>query len=207
MEAVTSRAKVRRTGGRSARVRRAVLEATVATLLSGDLDDLSIADVARRAGVHPTSIYRRWGNRVNLALDAVLSRTEAEVPTPDTGSLRGDLVALLGSIAAFINTPLGELLVRIAQRRDLPEYEGARGRFWIERFHIGAALLKEAEARGEIRPGIDSLVALEALVGPMFLRRLLTHEPLDRAFINEVVDLVLSGIGPLSGATSALRQP
>ncbi|HXZ99009.1 MAG TPA: TetR/AcrR family transcriptional regulator C-terminal ligand-binding domain-containing protein [Candidatus Binatia bacterium] len=185
-------------------MRRAVLDATLAELIEGgDLETLSIATIARRAGVHPTSVYRRWGDRVNLALDAVLSQTEAEVPTPDTGSLRGDLIALFRSVAAFVETPLGDVLVWIAQKRDLPELETARARFWMDRFRIGAALLQRAEDRGELRLDVNPLLALETLVGPLLLRRLLTRESLDDAFIRDLVDLVLRGIG----RQPALRPP
>lgn len=71
-----------------------MLAATVDVLLDGGLETFSIAEIARRAGVHETSIYRRWGTRAALALDAVLDTTETEIPAPDTGSLRGDLSAL-----------------------------------------------------------------------------------------------------------------
>lgn len=194
MDAQAVRQPVRRTGGRSARVRAAVIDATLDALLSEGLDDLSIASIALRAGVHPTTIYRRWGGRSNLALDAVLSATETEIPAPDTGTLRGDLLALVRSIGAFLQTPLGELVVRIALRRDLPEYEAARGGYWIQRFQTGAALLERARARGEVRAGIDPVLALETLVGPMYVRILITREPLDDALLVRCVDLVLGGI-------------
>ncbi|WP_282699715.1 TetR/AcrR family transcriptional regulator [Streptomyces sp. CC219B] len=187
--------RARRPGGRSARVRAAVLAATVEVLLDGGLDALSIGEVARRAGVHETSIYRRWGTRANLALDAVLDRTETELPVPDTGALPTDLGALLRHTAAFARTPLGELLLRMAVREDMAEYEGARERFWDHRFAAGAAVLDRAEQRGELRPGIDRRLALEALLGPVHMRLLLTREPLDDAFLDGVVDLVVSGVG------------
>lgn len=194
MEPIEPGAPLRRTGGRSARVRATVLDATLEALFSQGIDGLSVAEIAARAGVHPTSIYRRWGNRLNLALDAVLSRTEEVVPTPDTGSLRGDLMALLSSIATFLGTPLGELLVRLAVRRDLPEHEAARGRFWVERFAIGAAILERARRRGELRPEVDPVLALETLIAPLHLRLLLTGEPLDDRLLRTCVDMVLDGI-------------
>src|SRR6201986_3287208 len=98
MAMTTPPAKARRTGGRSARVRAAVLRATLDALLSCSADDLSIRDVAQRAGVHETSIYRRWGTRANLILDAVQGEIEAAVPPPDTGSLRRDPLAPAGFI-------------------------------------------------------------------------------------------------------------
>jgi AcrR family transcriptional regulator len=194
MEAEAARQPVRRTGGRSARVRAAVIEATLTAVLDHGLDALSIAEVAERAGVHPTTIYRRWGSRSNLALDAVLSGTEAGIPTPDTGSLRGDLLAVIRGIGAFLGTPLGELLVRLALRRDLPEYEAARAGYWVQRFQIGASLMERARARGELRADVDPLLALEMLVGPMYVRMLMTGEPLDDALLVRCVDLVIDGI-------------
>ena len=193
-EAHAGRQPARRTGGRSARVRTAVLDSTLIALLAHGLDDLSITEIARRAGVHPTSIYRRWGGKANLALDAVLSQIEMEIQTPHTGSLRGDLLALLRDVAAFLRTPLGELLLRIAVMRDLPEYEAARAGFWLERFRVGTVILETARDRGELRPDVDPLLALEALVAPMHLRLLLTREPLDDEVLTACVDLVLGGI-------------
>jgi AcrR family transcriptional regulator len=194
MEVQAARQPLRRTGGRSARVRAAVIDATLAALLTRDLDDLSIIEIAQQAGVHPTTIYRRWGGRSNLALDAVLSGTEAEIPPPDTGSLRGDLLAVIRTIFPFLRTPLGELLVRLALRRDLPEYEAARGGYWAQRFRAGAALFERARARGELREDVDPVLALETLVGPMYVRMLMTGEPLDDALLVRCVDLVLDGI-------------
>lgn len=194
MEVVQHRQPARRTGGRSARVRSAVLDSTLIALLSHGLDDLSITEIAQRAGVHPTSIYRRWGSKSNLVLDAVLSQTAVEIPTPDTGSLRGDLLALMRSIATFLRTPLGELLVRAALWHELPEFEAARGGYWVERFRMGVALLESSRDRGELRPDVDPLLALEALVGPLHLRVVLTREPIDDEFIEKCVDVVLEGI-------------
>ncbi len=187
-------AKARRTGGRSARVRAAVLRATLDLLLAGSADDLSIRDVAHRAGVHETSIYRRWGTRANLILDAALSEIQAAVPPPDTGSLRGDLNALVASIAAFISTPTGQVLLHLAVKDDLPEEHGVRERFWAERFTIGQQVLQRAEARGEVRPGLDYRLINETLIGALFVRLLLTREPLEETVTERIVNLVLRGI-------------
>jgi len=194
MTVITPRAKATRTGGRSARVRAAVLRATLEALLAGEADDLSIRDIAERAGVHETSIYRRWGTKANLILDAVASETQAAIPAPDTGSLREDLVALLGSIAAFITTPVGEMLLRLALRNDLPEDRTARERFWAERFTTGQTVLERAQARGELRPGLDYRLTIETLIGAIYVRLLLTREPIDETLTEHVVDLILAGI-------------
>ncbi len=175
-------------------MRAAVLTVTVDVLFESGFDALSIREIAKRAGVHESSIYRRWGTKADLVSDALASRMGLEVPTPDTGSLREDLLTLLRALAAFIGTPLGENVVRMALRRDLPDSDAARDRFWIDRFTRGSVILDRAEARGELRPGIDRFLTLETLVGPLYLRLLLTREPLNEAIIENVVDLMLTGI-------------
>ncbi|MGW8375239.1 TetR/AcrR family transcriptional regulator [Streptomyces sp. ODS28] len=201
-EQAAPRRKARRPGGRSAQVRAAVLAATVEGLLDTGLDGLSIGEIARRSGVHESSIYRRWKTKANVAVDAVVSRTNIALPDPDAGSLRGDLVALLLNIAEFVATPLGRLLVELASRQDMPEYQAAREKFRTERLTAGMAVLQRAEERGELRPGVNHRLAFETLIGPLHVRLLLTRDALTREFVEDVVDLVLTGI-----AAEPARRP
>jgi AcrR family transcriptional regulator len=200
---VPARPRARRPGGRSAEVRAAVLAATFEVLLERGMDGVSIGDVAARAGVHETSVYRRWGTKAHLVVDAVLSRTDAQFADPETGTLRGDLSALLNEIAVFVTTPLGRLLLDLAVRQGSPEYGEAREKFRTERFRAGMAVLARAEERGELRPGVDHRLALETLIGPLHVRLLLTHEAIDSAFVESVVDLVLAGIQAPAAETAA----
>jgi hypothetical protein len=65
------------------------------------------------------------------------------------------------------------------------------------------AVLARAEERGELRPGVDHRLALETLIGPLHVRLLLTHEAIDSAFVESVVDLVLAGIQAPAAETAA----
>src|SRR5687767_15007682 len=94
-----------RPGGRSARVREAVLSATTAVLAEDGYERLSIETVAVRAGVHKTTVYRRWPTRAQLVVDALQERSERNVPVPDTGTFAGDLDALARSVVANIGSP------------------------------------------------------------------------------------------------------
>ena len=174
-------------------MQQAVLKATVDVLYESGFDALSIRAIAERAEVHESSIYRRWGTKADLVVDALLSRLGQEVPTPDTGSLREDLLATLRAAAAFLGTPLGENLVLMALRQDLVS-DTDNERFLIDRVTRAALILDRAETRGELRPGIDRFLALETLIGPMYLRFLLTREPLNESAFESVVDLLLTGI-------------
>jgi AcrR family transcriptional regulator len=189
---------MRRTGGRSARVRTSVLDATLELLLAGGSDAVSIPAVARRAGVHETSVYRRWGTANDLILDAVLGRLDVEISPPDTGALRADLVALLRGVADVLQTPLGQVLVQMAMRQNGPAAAALRAAFWNARFAVGAALLARAAARGEVRE-IEPRPLLEALVGLVFVRVLLTREAVDDGLLEAVVDIAMGGIALAPG--------
>jgi AcrR family transcriptional regulator len=184
----------RRPGGRSARVRAAVLDATVQVLLARGLADFRIGAVATLAGVHETSIYRRWGTREGLLVDALLQASGQWLPVPDTGRLRDDLVAYATSLGRFLGTPVGRALDQVLALGDGPTMDEARRRFWTERAAGSTAMITRAVARGELPATVDPRLAVEMLVGPVHFRLLLTREPVDAALAARLVDALLAGI-------------
>jgi AcrR family transcriptional regulator len=187
----------RRPGGRSARVREAVLDATLRALAEVGAERLSVADVADRAGVHETSIYRRWRTRENLVTDALLNFSEQQLPIPDTGSLRGDLATFAAELAAYLQTPLGRALVRaLATSTDDPAIVEARASFWQARYDLAATMIQRAIARGEIAATTDPRLVLEALIAPLHFRTLVTSEPLEQGLSAQIADLLLDGLLP-----------
>src|SRR5882757_5649550 len=82
-----------RPGGRTARVREAVLRAAGDALAEQGFAHLDLADVARRAEVGKTTVYRRWGSVTGLVADLLADMAEQSLPRTDTGTLRGDLRA------------------------------------------------------------------------------------------------------------------
>lgn len=188
----------RRPGGRSARVRRSVLEATQHVLDTLGMDAFTVAAVAERAGVHETSIYRRWGTRQNLMLDALLSTVDDRLPVPDTGSLRGDLVAYATSLAAHLQTPSGLAMNRaLAASGDSPDVTDARTRFWDTRYALSSQIITRAIARGELPADTDVRMALEIVLAPLHMRALLTRDPIDPALAGRLVYAVLTALGTL----------
>jgi hypothetical protein len=94
----------------------------------------------------------------------------------------------------------------MALRNDLPILDAARDKFWNDRFTRASAILDRAEARGELRSGVDRFLTLETLVGPLYLRFLLTREPLSQSVLETVVDLVLTGIAVEPPASPELQN-
>jgi AcrR family transcriptional regulator len=177
-------------------VRSAAVAATLAELAENGYTGLSLERIARRAGVNKTSLYRRWGTRDQLVLEAMLERTGKHVPVPDTGSLRKDLLALATTAAANASTPEVAAMAR-AVAADSPrdgKLAAASKRFWAERLALDGVIVERAIERGEVRPGTEPSEVIEAVIGPIHLRLLLTHEAVDPGFIERIVDTVVDGV-------------
>ena len=179
-----------RPGGRSARVRTAVLDATLA-LMREEGNAFGIPQVAACAGVHETSIYRRWGSREALIVDAVRAHVGEEIPVPDTGSLRADLVAFLKEGIAFLTSPLGAQLVRATAPAPAAAPTDARGAYWSRRMEEIEVMFERATARGEIAETVDRSLAVEVILAPLYFRLLITHAPLDDAYAERLAAFVL----------------
>src|ERR1700722_6153638 len=184
----------RRTGGRSARVREGALKATLHAVAEHGADAVSISEIARQAEVHETSIYRRWPTKEHLLLDALLDYSEAKLPIPDTGTLRGDLVPCATAVTAFLDSPLGRTLARtMAVASDDDALAASRARFWTSRLDLASAMIARAKDRGEVPADLDAGAALELVIAPLHFRALLTRQPVDEHDIAHTVDALLTG--------------
>jgi AcrR family transcriptional regulator len=170
---------------------------------------MSIEEVAARAGVGKTTIYRRWPSKGLLALDAFVASFLAAQPPPDTGTLRGDLIAALHAwVRAVTQTPMGRVLTGlIAEAQHDPELRGAWRDRVIEPLRVQhRIMLERAIGRGEIPASVDQDVVLDLFFGAAEHRLLLGHLPMTAAFISEVVDVILSGISRTAGLQRASKE-
>lgn len=181
-----------RPGGRSARVRAAVIAATLAELVDRGYSGVSLDSVSTRAAVHKTTVYRRWRTKEALILDAMLEQASQTVAVPDTGSLRGDLLELARRSAQIQTSPAGEAVVRAVagEASGNPQMAAASRQFWTERLELDRTILQRARDRGEIGAKARHRPVIEALLGPLYFRLLVTGEPLDDGFVESVVQLV-----------------
>jgi len=185
----------RRTGGRSARLREAVLTATLHAVAEHGADAVSISEIAREAEVHETSIYRRWRTKEHLVLDALLHYSEAKLPIPNTGTLRDDLVAFATAVTAYLDSPLGRTLARsMAIAGDDDTLAAGRAQFWKSRLDLASAMIARAKDRGEVPTDLDAAAALELVIAPLHFRALLTRQPIDAHDIAQLVDALLAGL-------------
>jgi AcrR family transcriptional regulator len=186
-------------------VREAILAAALVELAEQGFEDAGVSGVADRAGVHETSVYRRFGSRENLFVEALLASSESRVPVPDTGSLRGDLVATLRMVCAGVDAPLGLALLRTGALAGGDKYQDERRQFWNTRITAFAPIFERAITRGEITPTIDIPMFLELLVAPVHSRLLVTGFELDDELPERIVDLLIAGLRVAE--TSLARNP
>ena len=160
----------RRLGGRSAKVR-SVLEAAFELGHEHGLAASGITDVAQRKGVHLSSIYRRWGTREGLLIDALLSGVHGL--DPDTGTLRGDLRAYSGQRRGHARSRRGALLRLAVTMGDTASLRAVRDDYWTRAVQNASIMFDRAIQRAGA--ALDVKVRdVEYLVAPLYMRTLVT---------------------------------
>jgi AcrR family transcriptional regulator len=185
----TAPATTTRPGGRSARVRAAVHRAAEELLAEGGPEAATIPAVAARAGVHATTVYRRWGSAADLLSAVALGRLTGDVVVPDTGSLHGDLEHWLRDVLTDLSDPDVLLMLRTA----LGTARDASGRCACvaDREAQLDAMLEADRARGNTPPDADRLI--ELLLAPVYFRALFDVAPLPADRVEPLVEHALDG--------------
>lgn len=187
----------------------AILQATLEGLAEHGYDRLSMDDIAARAHVGKAAIYRRWPSKAAVVVGAIVWWREqmGSSAVPDTGSLRGDVKAMIAMVPDFDDADRGTigvfLGVATAASHDpalaaaLHEHAMARPR------QVITAVLDQAVARGEIPPGRDLTLVPDVILSLNMLR-LVMGKSIDQAFIRQVFEDVILPLvtAPVPGAPS-----
>jgi AcrR family transcriptional regulator len=180
---------------RSEQVDDAILAAARAELAAHGYVRMTVDAVAARAQVSKPTIYLRHPTKADLATAAIASMRVQPRPGP-TADLRADLLAHLRLLRAGLARPNGMTMLGtvLAEENDTPELLALfRERLVEPRRRELRAVLQAARDRGELRPGADLDVAVNALVGAFFARYL-AGEPIGARFVTALVDSVLEGV-------------
>jgi AcrR family transcriptional regulator len=193
-----NKASARRAPGRprSDASRAAILKAAYQMLREGGFAQFTVEGVAARAGAGKATIYRWWSNKGTLAVEAFLvavaPRMDGIKPTEDP---LDDLRRTLHTAAGIYRGRAGQL---VRELLSLGHADAETGRllfsgYLTPRREAGLVVLRRVEAAGLLRPGLDIDVLADALWGPIFHRLIVVHSSLDRAFIDQLLDVVLEG--------------
>lgn len=176
-----------RPGGRSARIRAAVHRAVEELLAQDGGEPLTIPVIAARAGVHPTTVYRRWGSLAELMAAVATSRFSGDIVVPDTGTLRGDLERWVTDVATDLADPDVLAIMRAAVGAAGPH----GGTACVGDRHAQLeAMLERERGRGGAVPTLER--AADALLGPLYYRALFTERPVTPGWARELVDALLA---------------
>lgn len=171
----------------------AILTATRELLAEVGYERVTIEAVAGRAKASKATIYRRWPGKAQLVADALRCRPQAMPVMPDTGDLREDMVQGILTFVADLTEHDAALMVGLAgAMRTDPELAAmVRDQTVSCRRDAASAWLERAVARGQIVPDADIAVVADLVPAVVFMRLLVTGEPVDEPYVTRLVDSVL----------------
>ncbi len=174
---------------------RAVLDVTLTQLAQVGFERLTIPQVAEQAGVNKTSIYRRWPTKDELVRDAMGAAMRHTQDAPDTGTLRGDLIALTRTMADFTQSPVGTAVVRIMMTEGAnPQVRALATTAYGEASGSGPwTVMQRAMQRGELKHNLDPSLVLFTLAGAIMHRVFVERANVPDEFLTQIIDLVLKG--------------
>ncbi|WP_433574157.1 TetR/AcrR family transcriptional regulator [Nocardia brasiliensis] len=182
-----SRRSIVRPGGRSARVQQSVHTAVRELDAEVGRAALTVPRIAARAGVTPSTIYRRWGDLQELLSDVAVERLRPDSPPEDHGDLRADLRAWTEQFIEEMDSPPGRAYLRDAL---LADHEGVNAgqcsQFAADQI---ATILDRATRRGESPPALEPI--LDQLVAPIMYRILLRPSAIDAEYARRLVSRVV----------------
>ncbi|MFQ6147650.1 TetR/AcrR family transcriptional regulator [Streptomyces seoulensis] len=192
---------------RSATADAAILAATRAALVELGWSKLTLGDVAMRAGVAKTTLYRRWAGKNELVVDAVAELFD-ELRVPDRGSLAADIEGVVLQFAAILARPearSGLMAVVAESTRDEPLRERIRASIVERQKRLVLEGRARAQARGELPPESDPGEAartvdliFDVVAGAVVHRTLVSAEPADAQWVRSFTRVLVTGLTSLT---------
>jgi len=174
-----------------------VLTATREELAKVGYRALRVEDVAARADVHKTTVYRRWPTKRDLVHESMLELVSEQAPPPNTGSLRGDLIEACKTMTQFMMSVSGQGVMRMvmAEVTD-PDVAHICNAIRESKEKADRSMVGRAVERGELREDVDLDVLRGMLFGPIHHRFFMMNQRVDDLFVARLVDTVLLGAAP-----------
>ena len=174
-----------------------ILDAAAALILAHGFDNMTVDDVAARAHVGKATVYRRWAKKEDLAVAAMGQLYDAQMPTPDTGSIEGDLREAFAQVLAFANSEQGSAYIRtciaesVRDPRIAALYRAANNRAEDS----ARMMFQRAIARGEVRRDANVSAAVQFISGILAVRTISEMSLPEPSELDSLVDLVIRGCG------------
>ncbi len=180
----------------------AIRDAVFAELAAVGYARMSIEGIARRAGVGKAAVYRRWRSKLPLVLDVVSAVAVQGMPTPDTGTLLGDVRLLLEVTSRALGHPMASQIIPdlLAEAARNPEIaESLRTALRDTQYAITEAVVRAAVGRGELPADTDLPLAVDLLAGPLYWRLAVFRSPVSRAELDRLAAATVAALGTAGG--------
>ncbi|MFB9327065.1 TetR/AcrR family transcriptional regulator [Paenibacillus aurantiacus] len=173
----------------------AILTASYDLLLECGFDAVTVEKIAERAKVSKATIYKWWPNKAAVVMDGFLFAATARLPVPDTGSVRSDMLAHATNMARFTRSREGVVLLEIIGEGqvDASLAEAFRTRYIQPRRLEFRGILEKGQQRGELPASLDAALITDMIYGSIFYRLLVSGDPVDDAYVEQLVLHVLEG--------------
>jgi AcrR family transcriptional regulator len=175
-----------------------VFAAAIDELSERGYDDVSIETIAARAGVHKTTLYRRWHSKAELIAHALAGSAQSLIPVPDTGRAETDFRDLARSVQDVLSSPRGAAITRAllagsATSAEIhQEIRHLMQDYWAARLAAISVIIDRAIARGELPPGTDPEAAMRAVAAPLYYQLLVTLEPITKPAADQAAAAALA---------------
>ncbi|GAA3746159.1 TetR/AcrR family transcriptional regulator [Micromonospora maritima] len=181
--------------GRGPRGANAIHAAVLDLLTTEGYAGLTIEGVARRSEVNKTTLYRWWPSKPSLVAATFRHTIARDLPVPDTGSLRGDLVALVTAKVAFLGDGPGRLAADVLAHTGAdPELARLADEILGQHCAHVTEVTDRARNRGELTGPVDNQLLADLLLGPVWLRTVVTRRPLSNSDVDALVDTLLTDL-------------
>jgi AcrR family transcriptional regulator len=187
-----------------------ILDQVLDLLASHGYAGLTLDELAARSGVAKTTVLRRWPSKAAVAAAGVERLALQSVDVPDSGTLRGDLHALLHGAVDTFASGRGQFVPRLLREAGHhPEITDLLFTVIHTRRQAYRRVLALAIARGELSPVGDQELLIDLLIGPIWTRLLITRDPITREYVDSIVETVVAAfdVKPVTSTRAGEQWP
>lgn len=193
--------KVGRPGGRSEEKRKAVATAVLSLIKAGRAD-FEIQEVSALSGVHRTTLFRRWPDRVALFVEA-MDEHVSRVSMKATGDWEKDLRAMAFQMRDFFRDPVEMSMHRILVASDNAVFVQQMVDHWMPLIDASVQILKDGQRAGALSQTVNAQMVVRVLLSTLLAATLFTRTPVEDDFVDELVDQTIRGCTPPIGTAAA----
>ncbi|ETT64214.1 TetR family transcriptional regulator [Paenibacillus odorifer] len=181
---------------RNVETEKSILTASYDLLLENGFGAVTVEKIADRAKVSKATIYKWWPNKAAVVMDAFLSSAADRLPVPDTGSVFDDILMHATNLSRFLISREGKIITEIIGEGQMDSglAEAYRTRYFQPRRLEARLLMERGVQRGELKDNLDIEVVTDLIYGPIFYRLLVTGQPIDDAYVQQLVRYAFQGI-------------